>query len=110
LRIAAFEATVVELSWYGDQRVPVALGAAFHARRLTLKSSQVGTVATAQRARWDARRRLELALSLLTDPAVDVLITGESEFEELPDVMLRLATEPAEAICHRIRYTDTPGC
>src|SRR5207244_5620051 len=49
LRIAAFEATIVELSWYGDRSVSIPLGQAFHARRLTLKSSQVGTVAAAQR-------------------------------------------------------------
>ena len=45
LDIAGFEATVVEMSWYGDQTVPIPLGEAFHARRLTLKSSQVGHVA-----------------------------------------------------------------
>ena len=50
LQVAAFEATVVELSWYGDQDVPLGLGQAFHARRLTITSSQVGSVAAAQRA------------------------------------------------------------
>src|SRR6267378_1477007 len=80
LRVAGFEATVAELSWYGDRAVSVALGEAFHTRRLTLKSSQVGSVAQSQRARWDTRRRMQLALALLADPALDVLITGESDF------------------------------
>src|SRR5262245_3548009 len=57
LRIAGFEATIVEVSWYGDGAVPAPLGAAFHGRRLTLRSSQVGHVATSQRARWDTQRR-----------------------------------------------------
>jgi Zn-dependent alcohol dehydrogenase len=106
LRVAGFESTIVEMSWYGNQAVPLslALGEGFHARRLTLKSSQVGSVATSQRARWDARRRMQLALSMLTDPALDVLITGESEFETLPDVMAQLATAPGDTLCHRIRY------
>jgi len=104
LRIAGFEATIVEMSWYGDQAVPLALGEAFHARRLTLKSSQVGTVAASQRARWSARRRMELALWLLADPALDVLITGESAFDELPTVMAQLASAPGDTLCHRIRY------
>ncbi|MGH9139764.1 MAG: zinc-dependent alcohol dehydrogenase [Vicinamibacterales bacterium] len=104
LGLAAFEATIVEMSWYGDGAVPVALGEAFHARRLTLKSSQVGSVATTQRARWDTRRRMQLALSMLTDPALDILITGESDFEALPTVMARLAADPGNALCHRIRY------
>ena len=51
LRVAAFEATIIELSWYGNHEVPIALGEGFHARRLTLKSSQVGHVARSQRAR-----------------------------------------------------------
>ena len=37
LRVAGFEATIVEMSWYGDQPVPLPLGGAFHARRLTLQ-------------------------------------------------------------------------
>jgi threonine dehydrogenase-like Zn-dependent dehydrogenase len=104
LRVAGFEATVVELSWYGEQAVPLRLGAAFHALRLTLKSSQVGTVAASQRSRWDADRRIRLALSMLADAALDVLITAESTFDELPETMARLANGPGSVLCHRIRY------
>jgi 2-desacetyl-2-hydroxyethyl bacteriochlorophyllide A dehydrogenase len=104
LRVAAFEATVVEMSWYGSQSVAIALGEAFHARRLTLRSSQVGHVASAQRARWDTARRMALAVSLLGDPVLDALITGESMFDALPEVMARLANAPGDTLCHRIRY------
>ena len=107
LRLAGFEATVMELSWYGSRVVPVPLGEAFHAQRLTLKSSQVGHVATARRARWSHRRRLALALSLLTDPALDALITDGADFERLPQVLARLA-DPAggaeHTLCQRIDY------
>ncbi len=106
LRLAGFEATVVELSWYGDQPVAVPLGEAFHVRRLTLKSSQVGTIADSQRARWTTRRRMQLALALLADPALDALITGESDFAALPEVMASLAAEPGDTLCHRIRYSQ----
>ena len=104
LRLAAFEATVTEMSWFGEQAVSLPLGEAFHARRLVLRSSQVGTVAASQRSRWPARRRMALALSLLDDPALDVLVTGESPFAELPDVLARLAETPGDTICHRILY------
>lgn len=104
LRVAAVEATIVELSWFGDQTVPLSLGGAFHARRLTIAASQVGRVAPSQRPRWDTRRRMQLALTLLGDPVLDALVTGESDFEELPDVMARLARSPGDALCHRIRY------
>ena len=104
LRLAGFEATITEMSWYGDQAVPISLGGSFHARRLLLKSSQVGHVATAQRARWDRQRRMALALSLLADPLLDALITGESHFDALPDTMAQLAQSPGNTLCHRIRY------
>lgn len=104
MRLAGFEATVVELSWYGDRAVTLALGEAFHARRLTLKSSQVGTVAQSHRARWSLRRRMELALALLADPALDVLINSEGRFEELPQTLERIARTPGDVIMHRVRY------
>ena len=45
-----------------------------------------------------------MALTLLTDATLDVLITGESRFDELPDVMVRLANSPGDVLCHRIKY------
>ncbi len=105
LRLAAFEATVIELSWYGSRAVHVPLGEAFHSQRLTLKSSQVGHVAARQRARWSHRQRLELALSMLVDPVLDRLITHSAPFDELPQVLERLAGSGApDVLCHRIDY------
>jgi len=104
LRLAAFEATVIELSWYGTRTVPLPLGEAFHAQRLTLRSSQVGQVATAQRARWTHGRRLALALSLLTDPVLDRLITHHAPFHELPQVLARLAAGDRDTLCQRIDH------
>ena len=104
LDLAGVEASVLELSWYGTRQVPLPLGEAFHQRRLNLRSSQVGGINPAQRARWDHRRRLTLALSLLTDPVLDRLITGEDPFERLPEVQARLARDPGDTLMHRIRY------
>jgi Zn-dependent alcohol dehydrogenase len=104
LELAAFEATVLELSWYGARKPEVALGESFHSRRLTLKSSQVGAIAPAQRARWSTGRRLDLVMRLLGDARLDALISGESDFEDLPQVLARLATSPEYTLCHRIRY------
>src|SRR3546814_13230934 len=77
-------ATVVELSWYGSTPVALPLGEDFHAKRLSIRSSQVGAVATAQRGRWTHARRMAQALELLRDPALDALVDGESRFAELP--------------------------
>jgi len=104
LRLAAFEATVLEMSWYGQRAVALPLGEAFHARRLTLKSSQVGHVAAAQRARWSHRRRLGLALALLRDPVLDALVTDSAPFADLPAVLARLAAGAPDTLCQRIDY------
>jgi threonine dehydrogenase-like Zn-dependent dehydrogenase len=107
LELLTAEGTVLELSWYGDRQVALPLGEAFHSRRLVIRSSQVGTVSPARRSTRSYADRLALALDLLADPALDALVTGESAFEELPDVLPRLASGEVPALCHRVRYADT---
>src|SRR5690606_28042119 len=51
LELVTAEGTVIELSWYGDRRVALPLGEAFHSRRLVIRSSQVGTVSPARPGR-----------------------------------------------------------
>lgn len=104
LDLAGEEAVVTVLSWFGSSPVALPLGGAFHAKRLTLRSSQVGQVAPAQRRRWSHRRRLALALELLGDPACDALVTGESDFADLPRTMERLSAAPGGTLCHAVRY------
>jgi threonine dehydrogenase-like Zn-dependent dehydrogenase len=98
------EGTVIDLSWYGDTEVRLSLGGTFHARRLGIRASQVGTLSPARSARRSTAERLALALELLRDPAFDVLITGQSRFSELPDVMERLAAGSLAGLCHTITY------
>jgi threonine dehydrogenase-like Zn-dependent dehydrogenase len=104
LAIAGFEATVLEMSWYGSAAPAVPLGEAFHSRRLTLKSSQVGSIANAQRARWSHERRMALVLRLLAHAELDALISGESGFDELPALLAQLAAAPGYTLTHRIVY------
>ena len=95
---------VIELSWYGSDPVAMTLGSDFHANRLSIRASQVGTVARARRATRSRRDRLALALQLLGDAAFDCLIDSESDFEELPTLLPRLSERPG--LCHLIRYHD----
>jgi len=106
LDLLAPEGTVVELSWYGDAPVHLELGGAFHSGRLGIRASQVGAVAAARRGRRTAADRLALALELLHDPAFDALITGASRFDELPEVMPRLADGGLPALCHTLIYGE----
>ena len=98
------EGTVFELSWYGDRAVHLSLGGSFHSGRLAIRGSQVGTVSPARRASRTFSDRLALALDLLRDPAFDALITGASRFDQLPDVLVRLAAGSIPALCHLITY------
>src|ERR1700761_5868617 len=104
LDLLAPEGTVIDLSWYGDAEVRLSLGGAFHSGRLGIRASQVGTVSPARSARRTTGDRLVLALDLLRDPAFDALITGQSRFVELPDVMALLAAGSLPALCHTITY------
>ncbi|MES1925500.1 zinc-binding alcohol dehydrogenase [Salinisphaera sp. T31B1] len=104
LSLAGFEATVLEMSWYGSRPIAVELGGAFHSQRLTLRSSQVGALSPSHRPRWDHRRRLAKALDLLADARFDALIDAEADFEDLPDVMQRLVDPADRTLCQRIRY------
>ena len=105
LDLLAAEGTVIELSWYGDRTVSLSLGGSFHSGRLAIRSSQVGTVSPARRTSRTYADRLALALELLHDPVYDTLISGESRFEELPEVLDRLAAGTLPALCHLITYS-----
>jgi threonine dehydrogenase-like Zn-dependent dehydrogenase len=104
LDIAAFEANVVEASWYGDRKVSVPLGGAFHSQRLRLISSQVGTVAPSHRKRYSHRQRMEETLKLLADERFDILLGEEIAFEELPQHLARLLAPDAKGVGALVRY------
>jgi 2-desacetyl-2-hydroxyethyl bacteriochlorophyllide A dehydrogenase len=108
LRLAGLEATIVEASWFGSGEVGLPLGGAFHSQRLRILSSQVGTLPASQRSRWTFERRMRCAMSLLMDTRLDVLITGESDFDDLP-LTLKEITNSSAALCHRIKFPAAPA-
>lgn len=84
LDCAGFEAKVLEASWFGERKVTLPLGGAFHAQRLQIISSQVGSVAPSHRGAWTHAQRLARAQDLLQNAKFDALITGEIPFAEAP--------------------------
>ncbi|MBJ3776168.1 zinc-binding alcohol dehydrogenase [Acuticoccus sp. 2012] len=91
---AGLEARIVEASWHGEGTQRVTLGGAFHARRLTIQSSQVGRIPAARAARWTHRRRLATVMRLLEDDALDALISHEVPLAEAPARLPGLLKEP----------------
>jgi threonine dehydrogenase-like Zn-dependent dehydrogenase len=106
LKTVVTEGEVIEASWYGDRPATLMLGADFHSRRLTIRSSQVGAVAPRRRGNHTTRDRLTLAMQLLADPAFDALLTAESSWRDLPDVMAGLAGGSRTDLCHTIRWGE----
>jgi threonine dehydrogenase-like Zn-dependent dehydrogenase len=107
LELLGDEGELIELSWYGDREVSVSLGGAFHARRLSVRASQVGAVAAARRARRSHADRMALALDLLRDPVFAELITSRGPFSEVPPVMRRLAAGTLSGLCHVLDYASS---
>jgi len=103
LTLAGFEAEVIEVSWHGDRPVTLPLGGAFHSQRLTLRSSQVGAVSPARRARWSHSRRLATALALAADPRLDVLVRAATPFADLPASLPEILGQGG-GLFHRILY------
>lgn len=104
LSLAGLEATILELSWYGQKEVCLPLGGAFHSRQLKIISSQVGHVAASHRARWTHKRRLEAALSLLSDARLDVLLEPAVHFQDLPTALPRIFDNKNGVLCQLIQY------
>ncbi len=103
IAMAGMEATVVELSWYGEGAVAAPLGGAFHSRRLRLQSSQVGQVSLSRRPRWDYGRRLAKALDLLLDDRFDALLVPDIPFAETPTRLPAILEKPG-ALAQVIAY------
>jgi threonine dehydrogenase-like Zn-dependent dehydrogenase len=102
LACAAFEARIIEASWFGDAAPSLPLGEAFHARRLRLIATQVGAIAPAMRGRRSHAERLATALELLADPVYDALLDGPTQFDDMPEAMPRILAPGG--LCHVITY------
>jgi threonine dehydrogenase-like Zn-dependent dehydrogenase len=105
LALAGEEATVLELSWYGDTPVAAPLGGAFHSRRLRLISSQVGQVASSHRPRWTHNRRLAAAIDLLADSRLDALLAPMVSFYDLPRRLPDILNARNGVVCQLISYS-----
>lgn len=105
LALAGDEATVLELSWYGDAPVTASFGGAFHSRRLRLVSSQVGRIAPSHRPRWTHARRLAAALGLLADARLDALLAPAVAFHDLARRLPDILSAGTGILCQPITYS-----
>ena len=103
LQLAGDDSDVIELSWFADKEATLPLGEDFHARRLNIRSSQVGAVALPRRHRRTTAQRLETAAEALKDPLFDTFLTSECLFRNLPATLASLL-ERRGGFCHVVAY------
>ena len=98
LNNVAFGASVVVCSWYGTKPVTLALGGAFHRRRLRIVSSQVSTIDAALQPRWTRERRLAVARDLLPRLELSPLISHQIRFEQAAEAYRLIDEQPDETV------------
>jgi 2-desacetyl-2-hydroxyethyl bacteriochlorophyllide A dehydrogenase len=82
LRVLSHEGTALVVSWYGTKPVTLPLGAEFHRRRLTIRSSQVSSIPARLAGEWTRERRRRVALELMAELPLDAVATHEFPFTE----------------------------
>lgn len=106
LGLAGDDADIIEVSWFGQTQPRVPLGADFHARRLRLRASQVGGIATSRRHRRTHADRMAIALTALRDPRFDALLGPGCDFADLPDRMGELTEGGGDGLCQVVHYPN----
>ena len=104
LALLAHEGTALVGSWYGAKPVPLPLGAHFHRRRLTVRSSQVSTVPASLSLWWDVARRRSTALALLGELPLAALATTEYPFNDAAEAYAAVDRGEAGVMHVALRY------
>jgi 2-desacetyl-2-hydroxyethyl bacteriochlorophyllide A dehydrogenase len=104
LRLLRHEGTALVASWYGTKVAPLPLGADFHRRRLTIKSSQVSTIPRSLEG-WDRSRRRAVARSLMDELRLELLATHEFSLDEAPRAYAAIDEEEPGLIHAALRYS-----
>jgi threonine dehydrogenase-like Zn-dependent dehydrogenase len=90
LPLLAHEGTALVASWYGSKPVNLHLGAEFHRRRLTIRSTQVSTIPSRLSGRWTLKRRREHVMRLLGELPLKRFATHEFPFSRAADAFAAL--------------------
>ncbi len=98
-----FDGRIIVGSWYGTKPVELGLGGRFHRERIDLRSSQVSTIAPADRGRWSKSRRMGRAIDLLREHDLGRLVTRTVPFADAPTAY-ELLTEHDDVLTTAFTY------
>jgi 2-desacetyl-2-hydroxyethyl bacteriochlorophyllide A dehydrogenase len=104
LGLLAHEGTALVCSWYGTRPASLPLGAAFHRRRLAIRSTQVSSLPATLGARWDRSRRGGVAWRLAHGLPLHVLATHEFPFDRAAEAYARVERKEGGLIHAALRY------
>jgi 2-desacetyl-2-hydroxyethyl bacteriochlorophyllide A dehydrogenase len=100
LPLLAHEGTALVASWYGTKPVTLPLGAEFHRRRLTIRSTQVSTIPARLAAEWSHDRRRCVARELMAELPLGTLATHEFSFPAAAAEAYRQVDRAQEGLFH----------
>ena len=107
INLANFEGRIMEVSWYGNKPVELCLGGRFHSQRLSIISTQVGSVSKQMRPDVSPADRMQLAMAELLDARFDYLLEPPIAFKKLPEAIAGILGENKNALCQLISYTES---
>ncbi len=99
LSLLAHEGTALVASWYGTKPVTLPLGAEFHRRRLSIRSTQVSSIPAALGHRWTFDRRQDAVRQLLPELPLSELATHTYPFDAAPEAF-RAVDEGVDGLVH----------
>ena len=104
LELLEHEGTALLAGWYGRKMVPLPLGADFHRRRLSIRSTQVSTIPKSLQPEWTFERRRAEALSFLRSAPMEVLATHEFPLTEVQQAFDAVAGRATGLLHAALRY------
>jgi len=98
IQVTGFSGRILIGSWYGQKRADLNLGGHFHRSQMRLISSQVSHLAPSLRGRWNKKRRLQTALSMLEKHQPAKLITHRFPISQAAEAYRLLDQNAGEVI------------
>lgn len=98
------EGTIAVISYYGKRTATLRLSPEFHLRRQRVVSSMVGMVGSGLQPRWDAMRRMRVAMEQLAAIDVDALVTHRLRFDQAPEAYEMIDRRPEDSLGVLLEY------
>ncbi len=104
IEATGIEGTVVAVTFFGSQDVPLRLSPEFHLRRQRMVSTQLSSVGSGLQPRWSFARRMNVVLELLRTERVHVHAMHTFPFDQAPEAYRLLDAQANETLGVTLHY------